>query len=119
MKRMNCKEAPGLVGCPEMWKPVYDRYRPLFDTAVKSLSISNEIMAQCGFAGGVELVTRKGTFTSGVALTVCRMVLAASNTFGALQTLVLNGYGSDALRLSRSIYETELNVFWLKTPGGY
>jgi hypothetical protein len=114
MKRMNCKDAPGLIGCPEMWKPVSDRYRPLFDTAVNSLSICNEIMGQCGFTAGIELVTGSGTFASGVELTVCRMVLAASNTFGALQVLVLNGYGPDALRLSRSIHEAELNVFWLK-----
>ena len=111
---MNCKEASELIGCPEMWRPVSDRYRPLFDIAVKGLSICNEIMGQCGFTAGIELVTGNGTFTSGVELTVCRMVLAASNTFGALQILVLNGYGPDALRLSRSIYEAELNIVWLK-----
>jgi hypothetical protein len=108
------EEAPGLVGFPEMWKPVCDKYQPLFDTAVKGLSICHEIIGQCGFTKGVDLVTLTGTFTGGVELTVCRMVGASSNTLGALLTLVLNRYGPDALRLSRSIYETELNVFWLK-----
>ena len=32
----------------------------------------------------------------------------------ALLTLVLNGYGYDAMKLARSIYETELNIVWLK-----
>lgn len=29
-------------------------------------------------------------------------------------TLVLNGYGMDAMKVARSIYETDLNIFWLK-----
>lgn len=33
---------------------------------------------------------------------------------GALLTLVLNGYGQDAVKIARSIYEIELNVLWLK-----
>ena len=39
---------------------------------------------------------------------------AAANSYGALLTLVLNGYGQDAMKIARSIYETELNGFWLK-----
>jgi len=42
------------------------------------------------------------------------MVAAAANSYGALLTLVLNGYGQDAMKIVRSIYETELNVLWLK-----
>jgi hypothetical protein len=41
------------------------------------------------------------------------MVAAASNTAGALQVLVLNGYGHDAMKLARSIFEIEVNIAWL------
>jgi hypothetical protein len=40
------------------------------------------------------------------------MVAAASNTAGALQVLVLNGYGHDAMKLGRSIFEIEVNIAW-------
>ena len=39
---------------------------------------------------------------------------AATNSYGELLTLVLNGYGMDAIKIARSIYETELNIIWLK-----
>lgn len=45
---------------------------------------------------------------------VGRMVVAAANSYRALLTLVLNGYGQDAMKIARSIYEIELNVIWLK-----
>jgi hypothetical protein len=45
---------------------------------------------------------------------VGHMVAAAANSYGALVTLVLNGYGHDAMKIARSIYEVELNVLWLK-----
>ncbi len=40
------------------------------------------------------------------------MVAAASNTAGALQVLVLNGYGHDAMKLARSLFEIEVNIAW-------
>ena len=45
---------------------------------------------------------------------VGRLTAAAANSYGALLTLVLNGYGMDAMKIARSIYETELNILWLK-----
>jgi hypothetical protein len=36
------------------------------------------------------------------------MVLAAANTVGAILTLVLNGYGQEAMKLALSIYEIDL-----------
>jgi hypothetical protein len=43
-----------------------------------------------------------------------RMAAAAANTHGALLTLVLNGYGHDAMKLARSLFEIELNIVRLK-----
>ena len=45
--------------------------------------------------------------------TVRRIIYAVTNTQGVLITLVLNGYGHDAMKLARSIYEAELNIVWL------
>jgi len=39
---------------------------------------------------------------------------SASNSFGALITLVLNGYGNDAMRIARSIFETDIVAGYLK-----
>src|SRR5664279_3116515 len=42
------------------------------------------------------------------------MAAAASNTYGAILTLVLNGFGNDAMKLARSLFEIELNILRLK-----
>jgi hypothetical protein len=46
---------------------------------------------------------------------VGHLVAAAVNSYGALLTLVLNGYGHDAMKIARSMYEAEINIFWLKS----
>jgi hypothetical protein len=40
--------------------------------------------------------------------------LTAANSYGALLTLVLNGYGHDALKIARSIFEIEINILRLR-----
>lgn len=97
---MDCKPLTVVAGFPEMWQPVHDKYRLFFELATKLQPIVNE-MTQRPMSGQLSQI-------------VCRMVLAAANTNGALLTLVLNGYGHDAMKLARSIYETELNIVWLK-----
>ncbi len=83
-----------------MWQPVYKKYRLFFEMLGRLQPIVNEMTKQ-PVAGHVADVARW-------------MVLSAANTYGALLTLVLNGYGQDAMKLARSIYETELNIVWLK-----
>jgi len=98
---MDCKPLTVVAaGFPEMWQPVYDKYRLFFELAIKLQPIVNE-MTQRPMSGQLSQI-------------VCRMVLAAANTNGALLTLVLNGYGHDAMKLARGIYETELNIVRLK-----
>lgn len=98
---MDCKPSTVVaVGFPEVWQPVYDKYRLFFELAGKLRPIVNE-MTQRPMVGQLSQI-------------VCRMVLGAANTNGALLTLVLNGYGHDAMKLARSIYETEINISWLK-----
>jgi hypothetical protein len=89
-----------IVGFPEMWQPVYTKYRLFFECATKLAPIVSE-MVKTPVGGQLLLI-------------VGRMVAAAANSYGALLTLVLNGYGQDAMKIARSIYETELNILWLK-----
>jgi hypothetical protein len=46
---------------------------------------------------------------------VGRMAAAAANSYGAVLTLALNGYGHDAMKIARSPFEVELNILRLKT----
>ena len=87
-------------GFPDMWQPVYEKYRLFFVCADKLMPIVNE--------------TIRAPIEGKLLKTVCRMVIAASNSYGALIALVLNGYGHDAMKIARSLFETELNVLRLK-----
>jgi hypothetical protein len=87
-------------GFPEMWQPVYEKYRVFFLCADKLMPVVNEVMRAP---------------INGMLLNIShRMVIAASNSYGALLTLVLNGYGHDAMKIARSLFEIELNILRLK-----
>jgi hypothetical protein len=89
------------AGFPEMWQPVHEKYRPFFEATIRMYAVVNEM--------------RERNLPEHLAQVVGRMVFVALNTYGAIQTLVLNGYGPDAVKLSRSIYEAEVNIIWLKS----
>lgn len=89
-----------VAGFPEFWQPVYTKYRLFFDCAANLAPIVSDMM--------------KAPVQGHLLQVVGRMVAAAANSYGALLTLVLNGYGQDAVKIARSIYEIELNVLWLK-----
>lgn len=91
---------PTLVGHPESWRPIYDKFRPFFDLAQKMNGVINE------------MITHK--LTDQLAQVIGYMVFTAANACGAVHVLVLNGYGADAFKLSRGIFETDVNVAWLK-----
>src|SRR6266851_5391482 len=88
------------AGFPEFWQPVYTKYRLFFDCAAKLAPIVSDMIRAPVEGHRLQIVGR--------------MVAAAVNSYGALLTLVLNGYGQDAVKIARSIYEIELNVLWLK-----
>lgn len=88
------------AGFPEMWTPVYAKYKLFFDAAVKLAPIATEII--------------KTPVKGPLLHTVGRMAAAAANTHGALLTLVLNGYGHDAIKLGRSLFEIEINIIHLR-----
>lgn len=88
------------AGFPEMWQPVYNKYKPFFDCAFTLQSIVSEII----------MTPIRGQ----LAQIIGQMSAAASNTYGAMLTLVLNGFGNDAMKLARSLFEIELNIRRLK-----
>jgi len=95
------EQPPGVIaGFPEMWQPVYEKYRLFWEAAWNMQPLVNEMTSN--------------PMTGQLAQIVARMVFASCNTMGALLTLVLNGYGHDAMKLARSIFEAEVNILWLK-----
>lgn len=88
------------AGFPEMWQPVYDKYKPFFDCAFGLQGIVSE-MIMTPIQGQLPQI-------------IGQMAAAASNTYGAILTLVLNGFGNDAIKLARSLFEIELNILRLK-----
>jgi hypothetical protein len=94
------QEAQISVGFPEMWQPVFSKYRPFFDCAAQLAQIVTEITKR---PVGGPLLNVAG-----------RMAAAASNTAGAIVLLALNGYGHDALKLARSVFEIQVNIAWFR-----
>jgi hypothetical protein len=88
------------AGFSEFWAPVYRKYKSFFDCACLLAPIVSDMIKA---PVGGQLLPIAG-----------RLMAAGVNSYGALLTLVLNGYGMDAMKIARSIYETELNILWLK-----
>lgn len=84
-----------------MWKPVYAKYKGFFDCAQNLQPIISD-MIKSPIRGTLLHITG-------------RMGAAFVNSLGALLTLVLNGYGHDAMKIARSLFEIELNILRLNT----
>jgi Family of unknown function (DUF5677) len=89
-----------IVGFQEMWQPVHAKYQPFFECSAQLAAIVTEIT--------------KAPVGGPLLQIVGRMAASAANTNGALLLLVLNGYGHDAMRLARSLFEIEVNIAWLQ-----
>ena len=92
---------PGVVaGFPEFWQPAYDRYPKFYKAALGIAPLVNQVM-RTRLKGQLQIVL---AFMTGIV----------SNSFGALITLSLNGYGHDALRISRGMFEIPVNAAYLQ-----
>ncbi len=89
-----------MAGFPEFRAPVYRKYKGFFDCAFMLGPMVSDMVAAPADEQLLDIVRR--------------LLAAAANSYGALVVLVLNGYGMDAIKIARSIYETELNISWLK-----
>ena len=73
-----------VAGFPDMWHPVYEKYKAFFDLAAELPPLINEMIHK----------PHQGRLLQ----TVARLTCVAANTNGAILTLVLNGYGHDAMK---------------------
>ncbi len=89
-----------IVGFPEFWTQAHCRFGPFLDSVSELAVVWNDMMKVP--VGGQLL------FIAG------RLVGAVMNSCGALTTLALNGFGLDAMKIARGMYEIEVNLFWLK-----
>jgi len=88
------KQASVVAGFPEFWQRVHDAH-PLFFKVAKNLEgLQNEVL-QKPVSGEPSKILR-------------HMLGTVSNSFGALITLALNGYGNDAMKIARGMFEAEL-----------
>jgi len=97
---MELQDQVKVAGFREMWQPVYSKYKAFFECAFKLQGIVSEMITSPVHGQLPQIIGQ--------------MAAAASNTYGAILTLVLNGFGNDAMKLARSLFEIELNILRLK-----
>jgi hypothetical protein len=89
-----------VVGFPDFWQHVHDSYAKSFEAAAELTSIGNE-------AFNVPLAEPLHKVARHIAKTVW-------NSFGALMVLVLNGYGPDAMKIARGMFEASVTLGYLR-----
>lgn len=88
-----------VVGFPDFWQHVHDNYAKSFDAAAELMSIGNEAFSH-PLTEPLHKVSRH------IAKTVW-------NSFGALMVLALNGYGPDAMKIARGMFEASVTLGYL------
>ena len=94
-----CKLPKVPAGFPEFWDTAYAKHQVHFDASAALQPLVNRIK-QYAASETLHKMMR-------------RITLVAANSYGALITLVLNGYGNDAMKIARSIFEADLTVGYL------
>lgn len=89
-----------IAGFPEFWQHAYRRF-PRFIEAARQLEPIQNKMFRVPVQGALPVV-------------VGRIAVGVANSCGALIILALNGYGADAMRIARSMFEGELTAAYLK-----
>ena len=92
-----------IAGFPEFWDTAYAEHRAYFDASAPLQQLVNRVR-QCPASEPLHKVVR-------------RITILSANSYGALVTLVSNGYGNDAMKIARSIFEADLTAgYLLKHP---
>ena len=92
-----------IAGFPEMWGPVFQKYKPFFATVEKLVSLHNRVI-RVPVEGQAQQV-------------VGGLLRLMTNDYGAVLALVMNGYGVQAMKIVRSMFEAECNIHYLtKNP---
>jgi hypothetical protein len=89
-----------IAGFREFWQPAYDRFPKFYKAASDLVPLVNQVIRR-PLSGRLQIVLG---FMTGIV----------SNSFGALITLSMNGFGHDALRISRGMFEVSVNATYLQ-----
>lgn len=89
------------VGFPEVWDEVFQRYQPFFTAAGRLTELHNRILSVPS--------------TSQAQETIRLIIKTMANDYEAVIVLVVNGFGVQAMKVARSMFEGECNVHYLKT----
>lgn len=88
------------VGFPDFWPKAQESFPSFFPAAVRLMETSNRFLSK----------PVKGQLN----VTLHMMFGSVTNSLGAVLTLTLNGYGHDAVRIARSMFETAINAEYLR-----
>lgn len=97
---MNNPKGEVIAGFPEFWQEAHDVQPDLFQALHDLEPLATKLFAQPE-QGLLHRVLR-------------HLAVAVSNSFGAVVTLCLNGYGADAVRIVRSMFEGAITATYLK-----
>jgi hypothetical protein len=89
-----------IAGFPEMWNPVFQKYKPFFAAVEQLVSLHNRVIRVPVKGQALEVVGR--------------LLHLMTNDYGAVLALVMNGYGVQAMKIVRSMFEAECNIHYLK-----
>lgn len=89
-----------IAGFPEFWQKAHDKYPLFFKAAKELMPLENEIF--------------KKPASEPLHKVLRHIAKIVSNSLGALITLVLNGYGNDAMKIARGMFEGAVTVGYLK-----
>lgn len=89
-----------IAGFPGFWQQAHDKYPLFFKAAMELMPLQNEIF--------------KKPIGEPLHKVIRHIGKIVANSLGALITLVLNGYGNDAMKIARSMFEGAVIVGYLK-----
>ena len=89
-----------LTGFPDFWDTVVNRFPKFFEAAKEVGPLSNEVFS-VPVTDWLHLLTRN-------------LAKSVVNSFGSLLVLCMNGYGFDALKISRSMFEAAVTIAYLR-----
>lgn len=92
------------IGFPEFRYRIYQQYPVAFEKCKELVDVANEFWSKPVSSPYPQVVGR-----------ICCIVC---NSLGGLVTLVLNGYGNDAMKIARSMFEAAVTVSYLKRHPG-
>jgi hypothetical protein len=93
-------EVVTVVGFEDFWQTSYDAFPDFFGCMGRVNALMNKF--------------RNAPVNGKLPLVIHAMAALVSNSFGAIVVLGANGYGHDAVRITRSMFETMVNAKYIK-----